>query len=510
MKKIFFLLILGCVFLNSTYAATRRYRASYRTDPSTTISIMWDQYSGSSPILYYGTVDNGTNWNLYPSQATPVLTTTDGGMKNTFVRLSGLTPNTIYYFVVKDSEGAGTRYSFQTISNDPSQPLSLVCGADTRSGIAVRVTGFKLVAKLRPQAVIFDGDLTDSGSAAELQSWFDDWGNTIATDGRITPIVLAEGNHEVGVVNISNLYDTPNDGNIENNYHSLPFGGTLLRVYSLNSNIPDLSAQTAWLQGQLMSYGNSTTWNLPQYHFPIRPVAGVKTNNQDEYNQWVPLFEKYNVKLVQEADAHVFSMSWPIKSSTAAGNDMGFVRDDVNGVVYFGEGGWGAPLYAADNPKSWTRGYESVNHFMVVHFYPNKVDIYTIRLENEPNVPALTDQTRMNVPTQLSLETMTDKNGVQSGDHVTISKSVTALPDQPDNSISVFPSSVQDYLTIKNDNLADGASVKIVDITGKTLKDVSMNSLNLLQLNMTGYRPGVYVVQVSNVSSLKVFKIIKQ
>jgi len=182
----------------------------------------------------------------------------------------------------------------------------------------------------------------------------------------------------------------------------------------------------------------------------------------------------------------------------------------VNGVVYFGEGGWGAPLYAADNPKSWTRGYESVNHFMVVHFYPNKVDIYTIRLENEPNVPALTDQTRMNVPTQLSLETMTDKNGVQSGDHVTISKSVTALPDQPDNSISVFPSSVQDYLTIKNDNLADGASVKIVDITGKTLKDVSMNSLNLLQLNMTGYRPGVYVVQVSNVSSLKVFKIIKQ
>jgi len=510
MKKIILILIMGCAIITSLYPATRRIRASYRTDPSTTISIGWDQYSGNSPVLYYGTVDNGTSWNLYPSQATPALTTNDGGMKNTFVRLSGLTPNTVYYFVIKDSEGAGQRYSFQTISNDPSQPLSLVCGADTRSGIAVRLIGFKLVAKLRPQAVIFDGDLTDSGSAAELQSWFDDWGNTIATDGRITPIVVAEGNHEVGVVNISNLYDTPNDGNIENNYHSLPFGGTLLRVYSLNSNIPDLTPQTAWLQGQLMSYGNSTTWNLAQYHFPVRPLASVKTNNQDEYFQWVPLFEQYNVKLVQEADAHVFSMTWPIKSSSASGNDQGFVRDDVNGIVYFGQGGWGAPLYAADNPRSWTRGYGAFNQFMVVHFFPGNADIYTVILENEPNVPVLTDQTRMTIPSQLSLETMTDKNGIQSGDHITISKGITALPDNPDNSISVFPTTVQNTLTIKNDNLLEGTNVRIMDVAGRTVENVSMNTSNLLQLNMAAYQPGVYVVQIYNVKNLKLFKIIKQ
>lgn len=510
MKKTILTLIIVSLVTISLYPAIRRIRASYRTDPSTTISIGWDQYSGSSPVLYYGTVDNGTNWNQYPLQATPVVTTTDGGMKNTFVRLSGLIPNTIYYFVIKDTEGAGQRYSFQTISNDPSLPLSLICGADTRSGIAVRVTGFKLVAKLRPQAVIFDGDLTDSGTAAELQSWFDDWGNTIATDGRITPIVLAEGNHETGVVNISNLYDTPNDGNIENNYHSLPFGGTLLRVYSLNSNISNLSAQTAWLQGQLINYGKSTTWNLPQYHFPIRPVAGVKSNNQAEYNQWVPLFEQYNVRLVQEADAHVFSITWPIRSSTASGNDQGFVRDDANGIVYFGEGGWGAPLYAADNPKSWSRGYESINHFMVVHFYPDNVDIYTVKLENEPNVPALTDQSRMTIPAQLSLETLTDKNGIQSGDHVTISKVITSLPESPDNSISVFPTFVQNTLSIKNDNFSEGTNVRIVDAAGKTIEAVTMDSSNLLQLNMAAYQPGIYVVRIYNVKSMKVFKIIKQ
>ncbi|MDD4969364.1 MAG: fibronectin type III domain-containing protein [Paludibacter sp.] len=509
MKKILLLLILVYLSINSIYSATRRFRASYRTDPSTTISIIWDQYSGTSPVLYYGTVDNGTNWSLYPSQSSPVLSTTDGGMKNTFVRLSGLTPNTIYYFVIKDSEGTSQRYSFQTISNDPNQPLSFICGADTRSGIAVRVTGFKLVAKLRPQAVIFDGDLTDSGTAAELQSWFDDWTNTIATDGRITPIVVAEGNHETGVVNISNLYDTPNDGNIENNYHSLPFGGNLLRVYSLNSNMSNLTAQTAWLQGQLMSYGKSTTWNLPQYHLPIRPISSAKNNNQDEYNQWVPLFEQYNVKLVQEADAHLFSITWPIKSSTSTGNDQGFVRDDLNGIIYFGMGGWGAPLYAADTPKSWTRGYESINNFMVVHFYLDKVDIYTVRLENEPNVPALTDQTRMTIPSQLSIERMTDRNGIQSGDHATISKTITVLHDNPESSVTIFPTVVQNILTIRDNNPTQGTNVRVVNITGKTMDDINMNSSGLLKLNVSNYQSGTYIVQVSNDTNLKVYKIIK-
>jgi hypothetical protein len=360
-------------------------------------------------------------------------------------------------------------------------------------------------------AIIFDGDLTDAGSAAELQSWFDDYTNTIATDGRITPIVLAEGNHETGVVNISNLYDTPNDGtNYENNYNSLPFGGKLLRVYSLNSNLTDYTVETAWLKSQLMSYGNSTIWNLPQYHLPVRPTTSVKSNNDNEYQQWVPLFEQYNVKLVQEADAHVFSMTWPIKSSSATGNAQGFVRDNVNGIVYFGQGGWGAPLYVADNPKSWTRGYEAVNHFMLLHLYPDHIDIYTIRFENEPNVPVLMDQTRFTIPGQLSLETMTDENGIQSGNVATISRVINSLHDNTANSISVFPSFVQNNLTVRMDNSFGESTVKITDLTGKIIDNQPVNSSGVLQLNMTGYQAGVYIVDVINQQNLKVFKIIKQ
>lgn len=510
MKKINLSIIVLFLLIHSVDSATRRLRATYRSDPSTTISIGWEQYSGNSPVLYYGTVDNGTNSTLYSFHASPALTTTDGGMNNTFVRLTGLTPNTIYYFVIKDSQGTSQRYSFQTISNDPTQPLSLVCGADTRAGIAPRIIGFKLVAKLHPQAVIFDGDFTDSSLDAELQSWFDDWSNTITADGRITPIVIAEGNHEYGIINLSNLFDIPNDGsNFENNYNSIPFGGTLLRVYNLNS-FDDFSVETPWLKNELTNYGNSTTWNLPQYHLPVRPIYSGKPNDQDEYNQWVPLFQQFNVKLVQEADAHVFSMTWPILSSTASGNDQGFIRNDVNGIVYFGQGGWGAPLYPDDNPKSWTRGYDAMYHFMLVHFYPSSVNIYTVRFENEPNVPFLTDQNRMTVPSQLSLETMTDKNGLQSGNIVTILKASAAIPTNYDASISVSPTFVQNTLTVKFDNPTLGSSVKIIDLTGKVLDNIRMDITGILQIDMDKYQPGVYLVDIFNQNNLKVFKIIKQ
>jgi len=510
MKKISLILVVLCLMINHMDSAVRRLRATYRTDPSTSISIGWDQFSGNSPVLYYGTTDKGTSWNLYPSQSSPALTTSDGGMKNNFVRLTGLTPNTIYYFVIKDNEGTSQRFSFQTISNNPDQPISLICGGDTRAGIATRIIGFKLVAKLRPQAVIFDGDLTDSGIDSELQDWFDNWTYTIATDGRITPIVMAEGNHEYGIINISNLFDTPYIGNNASlNYYSIPFGGTLLRVYNLNSFV-DLPTETSWLSSQLSTYGNSTLWNMPQYHLPVRPIVSTKTNDQDEYNQWVPLFERYNVRLVQEADAHVFSMTWPILSSKATGNDDGFIRNDAHGIIYFGQGGWGAPLYSADMPKSWTRGYEAMFHFMLVHFYTDRVDLYTVKFENEPNVPALTDANRMTLPSQLSFEILTDRDGIQSGNHATISKVIASVSTIDNVSISVFPTVVQNFLTVNYDNPAEGSKIRILDITGRIINTVPINASGQVLINMTDYRQGIYFVDVFNQKSLKVMKIIKQ
>jgi len=147
---------------------------------------------------------------------------------------------------------------------------------------------------------------------------------------------------------------------------------------------------------------------------------------------------------------------------------------------------------------------------MVVQFYSSHVEIYTAKFENEPNIPELTDQNRMTIPPQLMLVTLTDKNGIQSGDHVTISKEITSLPDNIYNSFTVFPTLVQDFLTIKNYNLSNKATVRIVNATGKTTENVNMNSTNSLQINMSGYQPGIYVVQINDNKYTRIYKIIKQ
>lgn len=84
-------------------ASNGRYRLILRDNPSTTMTIGWDQTSGSNPRVYYGTVDQGTNYSSYANSKGPDRIASYRGMNNHFVRLTGLQPDTAYYFVIRDS-----------------------------------------------------------------------------------------------------------------------------------------------------------------------------------------------------------------------------------------------------------------------------------------------------------------------------------------------------------------------------------------------------------------------
>ena len=112
MKKsnLFSLIILGLFTVNSLFASTRRYRLSLRDDPSTSVVIGWEQNGGTGATVYYGTTDHGTNWSAYSNTHIPDRTVSESGMDNSFARLTGLTPNTAYYFVIRDSDGVSDRF----------------------------------------------------------------------------------------------------------------------------------------------------------------------------------------------------------------------------------------------------------------------------------------------------------------------------------------------------------------------------------------------------------------
>lgn len=397
--RFFAFMLLLPLTIQQSNAETNKYRLMWRQTPSSTMVIGWHQTSGSNPVVYYDTIDHGTNHNQYQFQHTPDRSVNVKGMDNRFARLTGLQPDTKYYFVIQDSEGNSDRYWFETLPDDPTKPLSIVAGGDSRNNRTPRKNANRMVRKLRPDLVTFAGDFTEFSFNFQWQNWLDDWQLTIAQDGRMTPIVPTRGNHEYSGGELTNLFDVPNP----DQYYALTFGGSLLRMYTLNTEIAITGNQANWLQNDLATYEDSVDWLFAQYHKPMRPHVSSKPEKEDVRNSWGQMFHDYGVNLVIECDAHAVKSTWPIRPTYQAGHDEGFVRDDKNGTVYIGEGCWGAPLRNNDDDKKWTRNSGSFNQIKWIWVRQDTVQIRTVKTDNAQSVASVSDSTRFTPPQSLDI-----------------------------------------------------------------------------------------------------------
>lgn len=361
-------------------AKTDKFRCIWRDDPATTMTISWNQVSGSNPVVYYDTYDHGNRSTDYIFAQNPSHEVKAKGMNNYFARLTGLQPGTTYYFVIKDSDSVSRRFFFRTGPDHPYERISIISGGDSRNNRTSRKNANLLVSKLRPNCILFAGDMTGGDNDTQWPQWFDDWQLTISNDGRMTPIIPARGNHEYSNQTLIDLFDAPN----KNIYYALTIGGNLLRVYTLNSMMGTSGDQAAWLESDLLMHPDMT-WKVAQYHHPIRPHT---TRKRDKNAQlaWAESFYQYGVDLVVECDAHDVKTTWPIRPDKGPGSDEGFIRDDANGTTYVGEGCWGAPLRPNDDDKEWTRNSGSFNQFKWVFIDQNGVEIRTIKTDNAKSV----------------------------------------------------------------------------------------------------------------------------
>jgi hypothetical protein len=399
LKLRWILFVLLFIFIhNMAFAKMDKFRCVWRDNPATSMTIGWDQVSGENPTLYYGTLDYGTNIDKYSLSKTPSKQVKAKGMTNCFVRLINLEPNTKYFFVLKDSDGITKRYWFQTAPDNSNERLSILAGGDSRNNREGRQNANSFVAKLRPHCVVFGGDMTGLDIDVEWKQWFDDWQLTITNDGRMTPIIPARGNHEKSNESIVDLFYVPS----ESVYYALNIGGNLLRIYTLNTLIATGGDQRDWLEKDLKN-SDDIVWKIAQYHHPMRPHTAKKPEGTNVYQSWAQLFYDYNMQLVVECDAHVCKTTYPIRPSYGKGNDEGFVRDDVRGTVYVGEGCWGAPLRPADDPKSWTRAIGSFNQIKWVWIDNEKMEIRTIKTDNAAVVGSLKDKNRFVLPSQIDI-----------------------------------------------------------------------------------------------------------
>jgi hypothetical protein len=361
-------------------AATRRYRLSWRDNPATSATIGFEHYQGSNVRLVYDTKDHGKNVAAYRFKASPTRNVNHAGMRNVFVRLTGLKPATFYYFLVVDSDGVSRRMMFETPHVNPNIPLSVIAGGDSRNNRQTSTAANLLVSKLRPHFVLFGGDMTNGDTDTEWQQWFDDWQLTISSDGRLTPIVPARGNHERANTSIFNLFDTPHP----EIYYSLEFAGGLLRTYTLNSLYPPGGNQLKWLTADLAA--SRATWKIAQYHHSMRPHTASKPERDELIALWATQFTRYGMDLVVESDVHTVKQTYPIRPSNEPGSSQGFIRDDQRGTVYVGEGCWGAPLRANNDDKPWTRASGRFNQFKWIWVEPGGMQIRTVDIDRSRSV----------------------------------------------------------------------------------------------------------------------------
>ena len=383
---------------NLNPSATDQIRLVWLDDPSTTMTVAWKQTSGSAATVHYGKTDHGRYPNLYANtKAIDVARTYNrsGTIVTQFAGLSGLDPDTIYYFVLKDDSGTSERYWFRTAPATP-KPFSFIAGGDSRNNREPRQKANRLVGKLRPLFVAFTGDMINSDNTTEWNQWLDDWEETTSSDGRMTPLLPHRGNHENGGNStLINLFNCPS-----NNYYALNFGGDLLRYYVLNSESGELT-QKDWIEGDVNA--NDYTHLVAGYHKPMRPHVSSKSEGSSEYTAWADLFYAKRFDLIIESDSHTMKRTHPVRPSTDTGAVEGFITDLQTGTVYIGEGCWGAPLRTANDNKDWTAASGAFNGFDLIHVHLSHMEVFTVQVDYEAPVAALSEGDGLILPQQITL-----------------------------------------------------------------------------------------------------------
>lgn len=366
-------------------AATDKYRLIWNNAPATSITVAWCQLDGETARVHYGETLQRELTHDVDRQTSHLK------LESRFARLSGLQPDTVYHFVIRDSNSQSAPFSFKTAPAGEAS-FSFVAGGDSRNHRDARQRANRTVAKLRPLFVCFGGDMISRSNSKDWSAWLDDWELTTGADGRMVPIIAARGNHE-GAEDIHSLFDSP----IPQDYYAVGFGNGFLRVYTLNSNIVRAGDQGAWLAADLAEHA-ATHWKIAHYHHPFHPHHSSKTEQYAQYNAWAPLFYTHGMDLAIECDSHVVKRTWPLRPSNAPGSEQGFIRDDATGTIFIGEGCWGAPLRSNDDDKTWTRASGSFNQIDWICVSPEELTVRTVIVDDSETAAALDSDSPFALP----------------------------------------------------------------------------------------------------------------
>lgn len=349
----------------------------WQRDPTTTMTVHWHTVGEAKSELHFRKPD-AADWQSATGSAKP-LAGTDRFVHT--VELTGLAPATSYTFCFRPGERT---FKFRTMPKDLSQPVRFITGGDVNGDRTWMGKMNALAAGLDPAFVVFGGDLAYSTTGSDVEKvsrWFDyfaSWKtNAVAPDGRLIPMLVTIGNHEVRGSYRQTPEQAPSFYTVfsmpgAQGYNCLDFG-KYLSLFLLDSDHthPIAGAQTDWLAKNLAAR-RKVPHIFPVYHTPgypgFRPDTGAQA--KEVRTHWSPLFDKYGVKIAFENHDHAFKRTHPLRAN----------KVDATGTVYLGDGAWGVGLRKPDptKPRWYLARSGSIRHFYLVTLFPEARHIVAI------------------------------------------------------------------------------------------------------------------------------------
>ncbi|WP_236973603.1 fibronectin type III domain-containing protein [Membranihabitans maritimus] len=375
---------------------------TWQQDPTTTMTIDWHVESEETreSVFRYRISGENSAWTLDTASQYPFPFSERTIQR---IEVTGLNAGTEYEFKLGDYQRI---YKFRTMPENNFRPIRFVDGGDVSTGERFRTMN-KIAMKYDPDFIIWGGDLAYANAKKDnlkaWYKWFDGIKEDLITeDGRVVPIVLTIGNHDVtnhhypyaestmkekGMwydfikqVKSNQFPESTTEWRNENapfyyglfafpghpGYGVLDFGSylSLICLDSSHSNLVS-GKQTDWLENVLQQRAGKMAHIIPFYHkqaYPSKRVhpGGVRSQfwSVQIFKNWVPLFEKYGVKVALEHDDHTFKRTYPLLKDRIA----------PSGIVYIGDGAWGVDPETPKTPDEvwYLEKTASMNHVVVV------------------------------------------------------------------------------------------------------------------------------------------------
>jgi acid phosphatase type 7 len=299
------------------------------------------------------------------------------------VHLSGLQPATLHYFTIVSDGQASPEYHFLTAPAD-DRPFAILAGGDSRiEGDTPyehndrRKMNERMAALLQANpsilALAHGGDYCQRAEWRYLDGWLSDHELTATPSGRLLPVIPTRGNHDtqVGFVETFSWPGAPSTY-----YYTTRLSAEAALVV-LNTEVSLSGDQRTWLAAELETLRPENRWIAAIYHKPAFPSVRAIQDGASRRDNWVPLFEQFNVDLVYESHDHALKRTLPIR---------GGQPDHRNGITYIGDGGLGVPQRKPDPTRWWFEkpGFtRAAHHVHMLEFDRQHLRVRAFGMEGE-------------------------------------------------------------------------------------------------------------------------------